>query len=179
MLAAAAFGEGRYAQAFTGSGSGHVGDPVVSFCKIDARPIRDTEPVHAPDALLLVDPGLLRHPDDVFAGLRQGGYAVVNSAVGFAELGLAELVAAFPAGHVRRLPANDLARRFVGRPLPGTALLGGLAALTRVVSLEAVEGAVRAGMRRTGDRGLIEGHLQAARAGFRAVFDAVRQLTDV
>ena len=55
ILSMAAFAEGRHSQAFPSFGSERMGAPVVSFCRIDDRPIRTREPVMAPDAL--VDPG--------------------------------------------------------------------------------------------------------------------------
>ena len=45
LLAAAAFIEGRYAQAFPSFGSERMGAPVMSFCRIDDKPIRTHEPV--------------------------------------------------------------------------------------------------------------------------------------
>ena len=41
------------------------------------------------------------------------------------------------------MPATDLARERLGRPLPNTLLLGALAGLTGVVSLDAVQEAIR------------------------------------
>ena len=69
LLAAAAFAEGRYAQAFPSFGSERTGAPVVSFCRIDDRPIRTREPVTHPDALIIGDPTLL-HQVSVFDGAR-------------------------------------------------------------------------------------------------------------
>ena len=60
LLASAAFREDRYAQAFPSFGSERMGAPVLSFCRIDDRPIRTHEPVTDPDALLIQDPGLGR-----------------------------------------------------------------------------------------------------------------------
>src|SRR6201994_1735381 len=45
LLASAAFGEDRYAQAFPSFGSERMGAPVMSFCRIDDKPIRTHEPV--------------------------------------------------------------------------------------------------------------------------------------
>ena len=45
LLAAAAFTEGRHAQAFPSFGSERMGAPVMSFCRIDDKPIRTREPV--------------------------------------------------------------------------------------------------------------------------------------
>ena len=68
LLAAAAFREDRHAQAFPSFGSERMGAPVMSFCRIDDKPIRTHEPVADPDALLIQDPTLL-HQADLFAGL--------------------------------------------------------------------------------------------------------------
>ena len=68
MLSIAAFGEGRYAQAFPSFGSERMGAPVMAFCRIDDKEIRLREPVMQPDALIIQDPTLL-HQVDLFSGL--------------------------------------------------------------------------------------------------------------
>ncbi|WP_422286173.1 2-oxoacid:acceptor oxidoreductase family protein, partial [Trebonia sp.] len=78
MLASAAFREDRYAQAFPSFGSERMGAPVMSFCRIDDKPIRTREPVTEPDALLIQDPTLL-HQAGLLDGLRPDGYVLVNS----------------------------------------------------------------------------------------------------
>jgi len=52
LLAAAAFSENKYAQAFPGFGSERMGAPVMSFCRISDKPIR----THEPDAILVQYP---------------------------------------------------------------------------------------------------------------------------
>jgi pyruvate ferredoxin oxidoreductase gamma subunit len=44
-------GQGGHAQAFPSFGSERMGAPVMSFCRIDDKPIRTHEPVTEPDAL--------------------------------------------------------------------------------------------------------------------------------
>ena len=168
MLSIAAFREGRHAQAFPSFGSERTGAPVVAFCRIDQREIRLREPVMQPDALILQDPTLLRAPD-LFAGLRPGGYVIVNSERSVEALGLGDLAEGLPAGHVRTVPATDLARKHLGRPLPNAALLGGFAALTGVVSLESVRDAI--GRRFAG--AVAEGNAAAASAAYERVAAAV------
>jgi pyruvate ferredoxin oxidoreductase gamma subunit len=114
LLASAAFLEDRYAQAFPSFGSERMGAPVMSFCRIDDRPIRTHEPVTEPDALLIQDPTLL-HQADLFAGLKRGGYVLLNSPRGFADLGLADLAARYDGSLLRTLPASNLANRFAGK----------------------------------------------------------------
>jgi pyruvate ferredoxin oxidoreductase gamma subunit len=161
LLAAAAFSEDRYAQAFPSFGSERMGAPVMSFCRIDDRPIRTHEPVTEPDALLIQDPTLL-HQADLFAGLAPAGYVLVNATRGFGELGLDDLAAGRDSGRLLTVPASSLAMTHLGRPLPGAPMLGGLAALAGVVSLDAVLAAISE--RFTGQ--VAAGNAAAARAAF-------------
>lgn len=142
LLAVAAFDEGRHAQAFPSFGSERTGAPVVSFCRIDDETIRVREPVMDPDALIIQDPTLL-HQVDVFSGLRPDGAMLINTARTFAELGLEEFVAQFRHDRLLTVPATEIAMTTVGKPLPNAVLLGGFAALTGEVSLDAVVKAIR------------------------------------
>jgi pyruvate ferredoxin oxidoreductase gamma subunit len=137
LLSVAAFAEGSHAQAFPTFGSERTGAPVVAFCRIDERPIRSREPIAEPDTLIVQDPTLL-HQVDLFAGLHQGGLVLLNSARTLDELGLAD-----SGFRIVTLPATEIARAHLGRPVPNAVLLGGFAALTGVVSLDAVVAAIR------------------------------------
>jgi len=142
LLSVAAFLEGRRAQAFPSFGSERTGAPVVAFCRISDREIRLREPVQRPNALIVQDATLFKSVD-VLDGLAPDGYLVVNTTKSFAELHLDEIAARLPKGHVRAAPASDLARAHIGRPAPNTALLGAFAAISGVVSLEALLEAIR------------------------------------
>jgi pyruvate ferredoxin oxidoreductase gamma subunit len=161
LLSLAAFAEGRHAQAFPTFGSERTGAPVISFCRIDDHAIRVREPISAPDAIIVQDPTLL-HQADVFGGLRPDGYVLVNTARSFDELGLAELVGPLRPERTLTVPATELAREHLGRPLPNVPLLGAFAALTGVITLDSVVAAIR---ERFGGR-LAEGNVAAARAAF-------------
>jgi len=141
LLSLAAFHEGRHAQAFPSFGSERTGAPVVAFCRIDDHEIRTREPVSEPDALIVQDPTLL-HQVDVFGGLRPDGYVLINSGRSFDELGLGDWTGAFRHERLLTVAAGDIARRHIGQMRPNAALLGGLAALTSVVSLDAVAKAI-------------------------------------
>jgi len=142
LLSIAAFREGQFAQAFPSFGSERMGAPVVSYCRLDGQPIRLREPIAHPDVIVVQDPTLLASVD-VFAGISDDGWVLVNSSRGFAELGLGEWIGRFRADRVRCVPASDLARAHLGRPLPNAALLGGLAGLTAAVRLESLVDAIR------------------------------------
>jgi pyruvate ferredoxin oxidoreductase gamma subunit len=141
MLSVAAFAEGRYAQAFPSFGSERMGAPVVAFCRIDEHPIRSREPITSPDAVIVQDPTLL-HQVDLFSGLGADGYLLVNSAHGLAELGLDGFAERYRPERVLAIAATELAREHVGRPVPNAALLGGFAALSGLLSLGSVVGAI-------------------------------------
>ena len=142
MLSVAAFLEGRYAQAFPSFGSERMGAPVMAFCRIDDKEIRIREPVLQPDALIIQDQTLL-HQVDLFNGVPARGTIVLNSTRTLDELGLSGFARGVQQYRLYTLPATELALKHVGRPVPNAALLGGFAAITRVITLASVLAAIR------------------------------------
>jgi pyruvate ferredoxin oxidoreductase gamma subunit len=142
LLSVAAFLDGREAQAFPSFGSERMGAPVVSYCRIASTPIRTHEPVSAPDAVVITDATLLHHVD-VFGGLPDDGFVLLNSVRTPVELGLGPIVDRLGAGRVRSVPATDLAREYIGKPMPNVCMLGALAALSRIVTEASLGRAVR------------------------------------
>ena len=141
ILSVAAFLEGRHAQAFPSFGVEHMGAPVVAFCRIADKEIRLREPIMEPDCLIVQEPTLIRAVD-VFAGLRPGGYLLVNSNKAIAERHIQTVADSLPKGHAVIVPATDLARRHVGGARPNAVLLGSFAALTGLVHLDSVKRAI-------------------------------------
>lgn len=123
ILASAAFEDGRYSQAFPNFGAERRGAPVTAFVRIADTPFSRRCQVLHPAFLIVQDEALL-HVPGVTDGLRQGGGILVNSNRSSEELkqesGL-EIVA---------IPANTLARKILGRPVPNTALLSAFLSLT-------------------------------------------------
>jgi pyruvate ferredoxin oxidoreductase gamma subunit len=173
LLSVAAFIEGRHAQAFPSFGSERTGAPVVSFCRIDDHEIRTREPISHPDVLIVQDPTLL-HQVDVFSGLGDDGYLLINTGRSFGELGLGDFVQRFRRERLLTVPASELAREHLGRPLPGAPLLGGFAGLSGLISIESVARAIRDKF----SGAVAEGNVAAARAAFDLVRDEMRELTN-
>jgi pyruvate ferredoxin oxidoreductase gamma subunit len=171
LLSVAAFLEGRHAQAFPTFGSERTGAPVVSFCRIDDREIRSREPISEPDALIVQDPTLL-HQVNLFEGLSPDGYMLINTTRSFDELGLGEFVKQFRHDRLLTVPAADLAREHIGRPIPNAALLGGFAALSGLITIGSVAEAIRD--RFTGR--MADGNVAAAEAAFDFVQTEIRDL---
>ncbi len=142
LLSVAAFEQGRHAQAFPSFGSERTGAPVVAFCRISDQEIRLREPILAPDVLIVQDPTLL-HQVDVFQGLQPDGYVLINSKRSFDELGVGDIAQRFRRERLTTVPATEIALKHLGRPLPNAVLLGGFAALSGLITLEAVSHAIR------------------------------------
>jgi pyruvate ferredoxin oxidoreductase gamma subunit len=142
LLSVAAFDEDRHAQAFPSFGSERTGAPVVSFCRLSSKPIRTREPVASPDALIVLDATLI-HQVDLFDGLGPDGYLLLNSSRTLRDLRLGDLTGRLRPGHALSIPAGEIARRHLGKPLPNAALLGGFAALTGQLQLAPLQEAVR------------------------------------
>ena len=142
LLASAAFREDRYAQAFPSFGSERMGAPVMSFCRIDDKPIRTREPVTEPDALLIQDPTLL-HQAGLLDGLRPDGYVLVNSSRASTSSASPSSPPSTGAACWSCRPRTWRSPTWAAR-CPALPMLGGFAALTgrQTVSLDAVLAAI-------------------------------------
>ncbi len=134
MLALAAIGEGKYAQAFPSFGPERRGAPVVAFCRIDDKPILTREPIREPDVVVVLDPTVMRGTD-VAAGLKPGGKIVINTGRPASEI--AEQYG-FTGISLATVDASSIARNVLGRPITNTAMLGALLRVQDVVKLEAL-----------------------------------------
>jgi pyruvate ferredoxin oxidoreductase gamma subunit len=161
LLSLAAFQDGRHAQAFPSFGSERTGAPVVAFCRIGDREIRTREPVLEPNALIVQDPTLL-HQVDVFGGLPPDGYVLINTTRDFDALGLGDWAGGFLSERLLTVPASEIAREHAPGARANAALLGGVAALTGIVTIDAVTRAIRSRF----PGGLGEGNAAAACACF-------------
>ncbi len=140
MLALAGFMEGHHAQAFPSFGSERTGAPVTAFARLAPNEIRLREPVLEPDVVLVQDrtlPGQRERVLRAFAPrLRPHQFEPQRRR---ARSRRPDRQA--PAGHVLTVPATRFAMEKIGRPLPGAAMLAGMAAMTGTMKLESVQAA--------------------------------------
>lgn len=139
VLAVALFREGWQVQAFPSFGAERSGAPVAAFLRADHVPVTDHYQVYTPDHVVVLDAALLRHID-VCAGLRPGGWVLVNARVRPEQLGL-------PSGFgLATCDATVIALRHgLGArtsPIVNTAILGAFSAVTRLVSLGSILAAI-------------------------------------
>jgi len=139
LLAEAVFREGRYVQSFPAFGVERRGAPVAAFTRIDETPVRLRCQIYAPDHVMVLDPSLMQVVD-VTAGLKAGGWILINSAQSPEEFELPQTY------HVATVDANSIAIKYrLGprtAPIVNTAILGAFARISGVVSLDAVSKAV-------------------------------------
>ena len=79
LLALAAVRDGRWATACPFYGAERRGAPVVSFVRIDDRPIRIYSQVKSPDLVIVLDASV-RETVDVLQGIKEDGTVLINSA---------------------------------------------------------------------------------------------------
>jgi len=135
LLAAAAFKDGKYAQAFPSFGAERIGAPVQAFVRIDDKKIRVREDVRHPNYLIVQDQYLLDSVP-VLDGLKPDGLVLINAEKRPEELGLKT------SATVETIPATEIAIEIIGRPIPNAIMIGAFCSLTGLVSLEAVQQAI-------------------------------------
>jgi pyruvate ferredoxin oxidoreductase gamma subunit len=75
-----------------------------------------------------------------------------------------------PPGHIMTLPATEIAREKIGRPIPNVAMLGALAGMTGIVTLDALFSAIKEKF----SKSVAEKNIEAARAAY----DMIKSLAE-
>jgi len=145
ILAAALFAEGKHVQAFPAFGIERRGAPVTAFLRMSSSPIRLRCQIESPDHVVILDPTLIPVVD-VTAGLKPGGWIVVNTDHAPSSF-------AFLAAQRWRVASVDAAaiairHQLGGRtnPIVNTAILGAFAYVTGLVKLESIIQAIEEGV---------------------------------
>jgi len=131
LLALAAIGEGKYAQAFPSFGPERRGAPVVAFCRIDDERIRIRANIYEPDIVVVVDASLLKIVN-VAAGLKSDGILVTTSPDS-AEKVKEDLKI---SNRIAVVDAAKIARELLGVPITNTTMLGSLVRASGLVKKE-------------------------------------------
>ena len=143
ILALAAFHEGKYPQSFPSFGLERRGAPVAAYLRIDDERILIRQNIYRPDFIVVMDPSLLEL-EATLSGLKPGGGILINSDEGpdaFRDRPESNTVS------IGTVPAGAIARdRGLGTkllPIINTTILGAVARMTNIVSLEILTDAIR------------------------------------
>ncbi len=135
LIATAAFEGGVFAQAFPMFGVERRGAPVQAFVRFADKKIRLRSQIYEPDYIIVQDSTLIADVN-VFAGMKKGGIAVVNTH--------APGTWATPEGvKVITVDATGIALDTLGIPITNTTLMGAFAAASGEITMEAMENAIR------------------------------------
>ena len=135
LLALAAIGEGKYAQAMPSFGPERRGAPVAAYARLDDEPIRLRVGIREPNVVVVLDPSLLSLPA-ITQGLHKDGVGVANFPGTLEE---AREVLGGYKGRLAVVDATKIAMERLGRPITNTAMLGAFVKATGAVKLESFE----------------------------------------
>lgn len=133
LLALAAIGEGKYAQGFPAFGPERRGAPVMAFNRISESPIKIRSGIYNPDAVVVLDPGLIGLVN-VLDGLKDDGILIINT-VKSPELMRKQLNY---SGRMAIVDATRIAREELGIPIANTTMLGAIVKVINMVSLKSL-----------------------------------------
>jgi pyruvate ferredoxin oxidoreductase gamma subunit/2-oxoisovalerate ferredoxin oxidoreductase gamma subunit len=140
ILAAAAYAEGKYSQAFPIFGVERRGAPVAAFLRIDEKPIDIKFQIYEPDAVIIQDPSLLEVKEaNVRGGLKSGGTVIINTKKDPSEFDFGDATV-YTIDSTGIAVENRLGTKT--NPIVNTAIIGAFVRTTGTISLEAAEKAV-------------------------------------
>jgi pyruvate ferredoxin oxidoreductase gamma subunit len=135
LLALAAIHDGKYATAAPFYGAERRGAPIVSFVRIDDKPIRIYSQIKKPDMVIVLDATVMDIVD-VLQGLKTGGRVLVNSQQ-------KKVFSGYSSSNVD-LTGIALREKLVvsGSPILNTPVIGALAKMG-IVSVDSAKKAIR------------------------------------
>ncbi len=141
-LGIAFFLEGRYIQSYPQYGVERRGAPVQAFLRV-AEPGEEEfvrSQIYEPDQIIILDPTLLDQIN-VLEGLKPGGWVIINSPEAPENIDIPEIY------NVATVDASSIAIKHrlgtKAQPIVNTAILGGYAGATKLVSIENVKEAIK------------------------------------
>lgn len=166
ILAVAAAEQGHQVQAFPEYGAERRGAPMKSYVRISDRPIRLRSGVREPQIVVVLDSTLITS-ENIAAGVPADGIILINGdgdpAAIKRELGVPATV------KVGVVNATTIAQETIGRPIPNTPMLGALAKVSGIVTLEAAKAAVRKTLGGKLSQAVLEGNDRAVERAYEEV----------
>ena len=158
LIATAAFTAGVYSQAFPAFGVERRGAPVQAFVRFSDEKIRLRRQIYEPDYIIVQDSTLIRDVN-VFAGMSDGGIAIINTEKDGSGYNLPKGVKLIV------IDATKIALEEIGLPITNTTLMGAFAAASGEITLEALEGAIKERF----DKKLADTNIAAAKRAYAMV----------
>lgn len=159
LIAAAAFYDGKFSQAFPNFGVERRGAPVTAYIRIDDKFIRRRSQIYEPNCVIIQDATLVDGVD-VFSGLKNGSTVLINTSKKPSDFKVG------PGISVKTISAVDIAMDTIGKPIINTVLLGAFAKLSGLIKLESVNRAIK---EHFDDENIVNKNIEAAAQGFEKI----------
>ncbi|MCL5238186.1 MAG: 2-oxoacid:acceptor oxidoreductase family protein [Nitrospirae bacterium] len=163
VFADACLSGGRHVQAFPEYGPERSGAPLRAYNRVSSKELRMHCPVLRPGIVAVVDATLL-DSINVMEGAPDDAVIVVNSAKDPKEI--REKLKAKPTQKVFTIDATRIALECIGRPLPNSPMVGVLAKVSGLISLDQILEDVKKSFGKKFSQKIIDGNLEAARKGY-------------
>ncbi|MCL4492035.1 MAG: 2-oxoacid:acceptor oxidoreductase family protein, partial [Nitrospirae bacterium] len=150
-------------QAFPEYGPERSGAPLRAYNRVSSKELRMHCPVLRPGIVAVVDATLL-DSINVMEGAPDDAVIVVNSAKDPKEI--REKLKAKPTQKVFTIDATRIALECIGRPLPNSPMVGVLAKVSGLISLDQILEDVKKSFGKKFSQKIIDGNLEAARKGY-------------
>jgi len=134
MLTLAAIEEDKYGQGFPMFGPERRGSPVAAFTRVDEKQIKIRHYIYKPDAVVVLDAGLV-DVVDVTDGLKSEGAIVINTSMSAEEM---KKKLGF-SGKVATVDATRIAWDELGVPIVNTTMLGALLKVVPIVKVASLK----------------------------------------
>ena len=157
ILAIAAAEQGWNIQAFPEYGAERRGAPMKCYVRISDAPIRLRSAVKSPQIVVVLDPTLLGS-ENVTDGLKDEAIVIINSPQAPAEV---RQQLQNKKVKLATVDATQISLDTIGRNIPNTPMLGALAKVSDVVSLEGAKEAVKKQLGTKLAAAVIEGNMKA------------------
>lgn len=164
FLAEAVLDKGMHSQGFPEYGPERRGAPVRGYTRISDQPIRLHCAIAQPDFVIVLDPTLI---ESAAAGVTDGTTAdtlfLINTmdepAVVRKRLGI-------QGGKVFSVDASLIAQESFGRAIPNMPMIGALAKVGEVISLEELTGAMAARLKKKFSQAVVDGNVAAVERAY-------------
>jgi len=155
LLGIAASLENRYALAFPTFGPERRGALVLGFTKLDDNKILDRSEISAADFAIVLDETLFSN--DIIKSLKPDGTLLINT----------KDISKYSSVHkkVTGLDATALALDILKKPIVNTAFLGAFSAISKEVSLQALQSAIEKDMKAS----LVEKNIELLKTSYKSV----------
>lgn len=165
ILAIAAAEAGWNIQAFPEYGAERRGAPMKSYVRISDAPIRLRSGVKSPSIVVVLDATLLGS-EDVTAGTADGALVIINTPLSPEEI---RPQLKNQKVTLATCDATGISLDTIGRAIPNTPMLGALAKLSDVVTLEGAKAGARKQLGEKLAPAVIEGNMKAIERAYEEV----------